>query len=420
MAGLKIYFRLLKEGVVFAVSALVVNKLRTTLSLLGVTIGIFLIISVFTLVDSLERSVQSSFESLGDDSMFIQKMPMSPEPGDEEYAWWKYMKRPTVTIEETEQLKRRMQTAGSVTFFSGAQKNLEYGNNTAENVSVIAVSEGFENFVVVDIAAGRSFTLAELESNRRLCILGSDVANQLFPGGSVVGRSVKIDGYKSTVIGVLQKEGSSIVGNSSDERVYIPVNFGRMIINFRNSDTQMALKPRENVSFNAMENEAVSQLRNLRMLRPNEERNFAVIKSSMLNQLVEGVFDSLSVAGLIIGGFSILVGGFSIANIMFVSVRERTNIIGIQKALGAKKSFILFQFLFESVALCLIGGSIGLIMIFIGSTVTTAITGFDLQMTLNNVAMGIGISVSIGLISGVIPASIAARMEPVEAIRSNA
>ncbi|MCA1764022.1 MAG: ABC transporter permease [Cryomorphaceae bacterium] len=420
MSGIKIYFRLLKEGVVFAVSALVVNKLRTILSLLGVTIGIFLIISVFTLVDSLERSVQSSFESLGDDSMFIQKMPMSPEPGDEEYAWWKYMKRPNVTLEETEKLKRRMQTAGAVTFFSGAQKRLEYASNTADNVSVIAVSEGFENFVVVDIAAGRSFSQAELESNRRLCILGSDVAAQLFASGNAVGRSIKIDGYKTTVIGVLQKEGSSIVGNSSDERVYVPVNFGRMLVNFRQSDTQMALKPKENVNFDAMENEAISQMRNLRMLRPGEERNFAVIKSSLLNQLVEGVFDSLSVAGLIIGGFSILVGGFSIANIMFVSVRERTNIIGIQKALGAKKSFILFQFLFESVALCTIGGAIGLLLIFIGSTATTAITGFDLQMTLNNVVMGIGISVSIGLISGVIPASIAARMEPVEAIRSTA
>jgi len=191
-------------------------------------------------------------------------------------------------------------------------------------------------------------------------------------------------------------------------------------MNLRESDTQIAVKPKELVSFESLENEALMAMRGIRMLRPGEEKNFAMNKSSMLNQGIEQIFGFLNIAGLIIGGFSILVGGFSIANIMFVSVRERTNIIGIQKALGAKKSFILYQFLFESVSLCLIGGIIGLIMIFIGSTATTMITGFDLTMTWVNVLVGLGFSVGIGLVSGIIPASIAASMEPVEAIRSTA
>ncbi len=420
MANFKIYVRLFKEGSSFALQSLRVNRLRTLLSLLGVTIGIFLIISVFTLVDSLERSIRTSFETLGDDSIFIEKMPWGPEPGDEEYAWWKYMQRPQVTYSEMKKLKSRLNSAKSVTFFSATQKNLKSGSNSAENVVVVAASEGYDNFISVDIDRGRNFTLSELESNRRICILGHDVAAMLFGNSDPIGKTIKISGYKATVVGTLDKEGASVIGNNRDEWTIVPVEFGRMLMNLRESDTQIAIKPKELVSFDALENEAIMAMRSIRMLRPGEEKNFAMNKSSMLNQGIEQIFGFLNIAGLIIGGFSILVGGFSIANIMFVSVRERTNIIGIQKALGAKKSFILYQFLFESVSLCLFGGIIGLILIFIGSTATSMITGFDLTMTLYNVLVGIGFSVGIGLVSGIIPASIAASMEPVEAIRSTA
>jgi len=420
MANFKIYIRLFKEGSSFALQALRVNRLRTLLSLLGVTIGIFLIISVFTLVDSLERSIRTSFETLGDDSIFIEKMPWGPESGDEEYAWWKYMQRPQVTYSEMKKLKSRLNSAKHVTFFSATQKSLKSGRNSAENVVVVAASEGYDSFISVDIDRGRNFTLSELESNRRICILGHDVAEMLFGTEDAIGKTLKIGGYKATVVGTLEKEGASVIGNNRDEWTIIPVEFGRMLMNLKESDTQIAIKPKDLISFEAMENEALMAMRGIRMLRPEEEKNFAMNKSSMLNQGIEQIFGFLNVAGFIIGGFSILVGGFSIANIMFVSVRERTNIIGIQKALGAKKSFILYQFLFESVTLCLIGGIVGLIMIFVGSTVTSMITGFDLSMTWMNVLVGIGFSVGIGLVSGIIPASIAASMEPVEAIRSTA
>ena len=420
MANFKIYVRLFKEGSSFALQALRVNRLRTLLALLGVTIGIFLIISVFTLVDSLERSIRTSFETLGDDSIFIEKMPWGPESGDEEYAWWKYMQRPQVTYPEMKKLKSRISSAKSVTFFSATQKNLESGSNSAENVVVVAASDGYEDFISVNIDRGRNFTLSELESNRRICILGHDVAQMLFGNADPIGKTLKIDGFKATVVGTLEKEGASVIGNNRDEWTIVPVSFGRNLMNLRESDTQIAIKPKELVSFDAMENEALMAMRSIRMLRPEEEKNFAMNKSSMLNQGIEQIFSFLNVAGLIIGGFSILVGGFSIANIMFVSVRERTNIIGIQKALGAKKSFILYQFLFESVSLCVFGGIIGLLMIFIGSTITSMLTGFDLTMTWFNVLIGMSFSVGIGLVSGIIPASIAASMEPVEAIRSTA
>lgn len=419
MAKLKVYLRLVKEGSSFAASSLVVNRLRTTLSLLGITIGIFAIISVFTLVDSMERSVRSSFESLGDDAMFIEKMPWGPEAGDGEYAWWKYMKRPQVTYEEAKILKQRMNTAGVVSFFAGAPRTVEYRNSAAERINVIAAAEGFENFVKVDIGDGRNFTSAELNSGRRVCLLGYDVAQTLFGLESPVGKDIKVGGFRSTVVGVLEKEGESLLGGGVDERVIIPVTFGQTIMNLNESNTQITLRPKEFVSLKAMEDEAMMHMRSIRKLRPSEEKNFALNKSSMLSSGLDQVFGILTLVGLIIGGFSILVGGFSIANIMFVSVKERTSIIGIQMALGAKRSFILFQFLFEAVLLCLIGGGIGLLIIFLGSLAASTATGFDLSLTLKNVLIGVGFSVVIGLVSGLIPALRASRMVPVDAIRSN-
>jgi putative ABC transport system permease protein len=418
MSKFRIYLRLMREGSAFALNTLRVNRLRTFLSLLGITIGIFAIISVFTLVDSMERSVRTSFAQLGEDSIFIERMPWGPEENDEEYAWWKYMQRPNVTREEWVKLKERMNSSRAVTFFAATQRTAEYGRSSAENVSVVTVTSGFPEFISVSIDIGRLFTEREIEGNGRQCVLGYDVAEQLFGTEEAVGKQIKVGGYKATVIGVLQKEGESLFGSGTDGWILVPVSLGRNIMNINESNTQMALKPKDMVSLEALENEVITNMRAIRRLRPGEDKNFAVNKSSMLNKGLDQIFSILNVAALIIGGFSIIVGGFSIANIMFVSVRERTNIIGIQKALGAKRGFILFQFLFESVLLCTIGGALGLILILILSLIASALTDFSVVLTLENILIGLGFSVSIGLVSGIIPASIAARMEPVEAIRS--
>jgi putative ABC transport system permease protein len=418
MSKFRIYLRLIHEGSMFALNTLRVNKMRTFLSLLGITIGIFAIISVFTLVDSMERSVRSSFAQLGEDTMMIQKMPWGPEENDKEYAWWKYIQRPNPTYDEWNKLRERVTTAKSVAFFASVSRTAEFGSSSAENVAVVAVTNGFDDFLTVAIGQGRLFTERELEGNSRFCVIGFEVARQLFGLQDPVGKQIKVGGYKSTVIGVLEKEGQSLFGNGADEWILVPIQFARNIMNINESNTQISTKPREFVSVKALEDELVMQMRSIRRLRPGEEKNFALNKSSMLSKGLDQVFAILNIAALIIGGFSIIVGGFSIANIMFVSVRERTNIIGIQKALGAKRGFILFQFLFESVLLCTIGGAIGLILILLLSMLATALTDFEVVLTLQNVLIGLGFSVSIGLISGIVPASIAARMEPVDAIRS--
>ncbi|MCA1752698.1 MAG: ABC transporter permease, partial [Flavobacteriales bacterium] len=263
-----------------------------------------------------------------------------------------------------------------------------------------------------------SFNLLELEGRRPVCLLGYDVAARLFRTEDPIGKEIKIGGFKTVVIGTLKQEGQGLLGNGADEWAIMPVGFARNIINVDEGRTRIGLRPKEGVSFTAMEDEVIMLMRNVRGLRINQDNNFAVNKSSMLSAGLDELFGFLSIAGLIIGGFSILVGGFSIANIMFVSVRERTSIIGIQKALGAKRSFILFQFLFESVVLCLIGGVIGLLIIYLLTLAASGMSDFELILTWENIAMGIGFSAGIGVISGIVPAMQASKMAPVDAMRS--
>jgi putative ABC transport system permease protein len=180
----------------------------------------------------------------------------------------------------------------------------------------------------------------------------------------------------------------------------------------------IAAKGRDtDVGLVALENEMAGLLRAKRGLKPTQEDNFALNKTEFIQNAIGSIFDVISVAGWVIGGFSILVGGFGIANIMFVSVRERTNIIGIQKSLGARNYFILFQFLFEAVCLSLIGGGSGILLVYILSFVPLGT--LDLILSFNNIILGLGVSSAIGVVAGIVPATLAARMDPVEAIRTN-
>lgn len=420
MNRLRIFLKLSGESIAFALHALRANMLRTVLSLLGISIGIFAIISVFTVVDAMEKNVRTSVESLGDKTIYVQKWPWA-FGGD--YPWWKYWQRPLPSVKEMHQLAARSQSIEVFTFeayLSG--KTIKYLNNSAENVTVALVSHDFDKVKSFELSAGRYLTEIESNSGRAVGIIGSNVANGLFGNASTaLGKVIEVMGRKVEVIGVFKEEGKSLLETEMDNTVVLPLNFGRNFVNIRSDriDPFIKAKVKEGVPIQFANDELKSIMRSIRRLRPIEEDNFALNQSSLLSNNITNIFSSLNMAGAIIGGFSILVGGFGIANIMFVSVKERTSQIGIQKSLGAKNYFILMQFLFEAIVLCLIGGLIGLSIIYFLAMFVSHAFDYPLSLTGHNIMLGLFISALIGLVSGFIPAYSASQLDPVEAIRAN-
>ncbi len=411
-----IFFRIFRESLYFAVHALTVNKLRTILSLLGVTIGIFTIITVFTIVDSLERNIRDSVSELGSNVVYVQKMPWGAEGG--EYKWWKYFQRPEPDYRELLLLQKRVSSADAMAFAFGLNTTLKYYGNSVENATVIPVSHEYYDIWSYDLAEGRYFSEMESKSGPPIAVLGADIAEGLFGVQGAIGKEIKMLGRKVRVIGVFEKQGQSLVGQDVDASVLIPVNFARTLMNLNDRNgafIMAAAKP--GVDMVELKDELRGAMRSIRKLKPKADDNFALNEISVISNGLDIMFSIIGAAGAIIGGFSILVGGFGIANIMFVSVRERTNQIGIQKSLGAKNYFILLQFLLESVVLCLVGGCIGLLAVYTGILIAGSNIDFNLSLSLANVFQGIGISVLIGVISGFIPAWIASRLNPVDAIR---
>lgn len=411
---MKIFFRLLRESLIFALHELKVNKVRTVLSLSGITIGIFSVISVLTIFDSLEIQLRTSINSLGTDVLYIQKWPWSM---DNNYPWWKYINRPNTTLSEMNQIVERTPAAGPAAYLLGTSSNIKYKNKTVEDAGILACSHDYDKLRTMEFARGRYFSAVESQTGRPVIILGGTLAYNLFKDEDAIGKTVKALGRKFEVIGILKKEGNAI-GDSFDDEGMIPVNFARNVLDFDRDGTIMVM-PRAGVTRAELKDELTGVMRSIRRLRPGAEDNFAINEISIISQMFDGFFNALAIIGWVIGGFSLLVGGFGIANIMFVSVRERTSIIGIQKALGAKNYFVLTQFLTESVVLALLGGIAGLFIIWLLTLLVTYGFDFKLILTLKNIILGLSVSAFIGLISGLIPAWSASKLDPVEAMRSN-
>jgi putative ABC transport system permease protein len=413
-----VYLKLLNESVRMAVNALVVNKLRTILSLLGITIGILAIISVFTLVDSMERNIRQNVQSLGDNTVYVQKWPWATGT---DYQWWKYWQRPQPSLAEFKEVQRRSKAAEAVVFQVSGSKTVEFGSNSVENVSVVAVTHDYDRIKSFNIAVGRYFTLLESSSGKNVCILGMAVAQGLFGKENPVGKTVKAYGRRLEVVGVFDVEGESIFGNSLDNQLLMPVYFAKQVMKLdgQGSGPMIMVRGRQGVATDQLMDELRGIMRSLRRLKPLADDNFALNEVSILSKSLDSLFTMINVAGTIIGGFSILVGGFGIANIMFVSVKERTHLIGIEKSLGAKNWFILLEFLSEAVFLSVIGGLAGLVVVWLLTVLASEVFDVQLYLTAANMFKGIAISVVIGLVAGIIPAYMASRLSPVEAIRSN-
>lgn len=412
-----IIFRLIGESFRFAFDALRQNKLRTMLSLLAITIGIFVIIFVFSGVDTFRGKLQASVDKLGSNTIYVQKWPWIF--GD--FPWWKYVNRPQPSLRDFAALRERMSNAEGITFeMSTGNRTIKYRSGSVDGVTISAASQDFNKTWNFELQEGRYFTENESKSGAPICMIGADIADGLFGSDSPIGKQVQILGRRATVVGIFKKEGEDMLGTSLDKSVNIPINFAKSILDIQNEryGPQITVRGSEKVSLEEVESELKGLMRSIHRLRPNQEDDFSLNKTTILSNQLGKMFDVVNIAGWVIGGFSILVGGFSIANIMFVSVKERTNIIGIQKSLGAKRYFILLQFIFEAISLCILGGLLGLILVYFLALAIGAITDFHIILGLNNIALGIGISVIIGTISGFWPAYSASRLDPVEAIRS--
>lgn len=413
-----IYLRLLKESFNFAISALTNNKLRTFLSLLGVTIGIFSIIAVLAAVDSLEREIKGSLSSLDNSTIILMRFSFGPT----DIPSWKRESFPDMSYDEFQYLDRNLPNVEAISFAMNVpRENIRYEEKIITRVEVGAVTYGYYDIEALQLEKGRFFNESESVSGSSVIILGNTIASKLFGDNDPLGKQIRIYGRKFSVIGVLEKEGSNLMGNTKDEAVILPVNVVRRIYGDNNRSTfpQIVIKPEEGIDQPEFIATLKQRLRSYRGLKPGEVDNFFVNQLQGFADLIDNITSQMNFIGLIISGFSLLVGGFGIANIMFVSVKERTNLIGIQKSLGAKNKFILFQFLFEAVILSVIGGLIGLFLVWIVSLAASQFTGeFTFVLSPWNMFIGTAVSAVIGLMSGIIPAISASKLDPVEAIRS--
>ncbi len=411
-----IFLRLIKEGIIFAFNSISVNKLRTFLTLFGITIGIVSIISVFTVLDWMEKSIRDSISTLGDNVIYVQKFPWSFDPN---LNWWDIVKWPPVSIEDYEAVSNKSKFAQSTCFTVYRPVVIKFENNSINNANILASTIEYKDIRNFEIEKGRYFSIFEAQAGKNVAILGAEIASRLFENREPIGKEIIIAGFKTTVIGVIRKEGKGGISDSGmDEITLVPLNFAKSFINLRrrSAETQIMIKAKPQVPLDELSDEITMILRVSRRLRPGEISNFSVNKASLLTQGFNTVFAGINAGGWLIGGFAILVGGFGIANIMFVSVKERTNIIGIQKALGAKRFFILLQFLSESVMLSLMGGILGLFFVFLGTLVVNYLYEMNMFLTLGNILLGIFISGVIGIVAGYAPAYTAAKMNPVDAI----
>lgn len=412
-----VYLRLIKESFTFAMNALRNNKLRTLLSLLGVTIGIFSIIAVLTAVDSLDRKIKKELSVLDKNTIYLAKFSFGPS----EIPRWKRDQFPDVTYEEYEYLKTALPDAKELAFqlFVG-RESIKYNEKSVSSVNVVPVSYEFIDIQGLEFNSGRFYNEAEAYSGAAVVVIGDEIANTLFEGTDPIGKEVRIYGQRFNVIGVLNKQGEGMFGDSNDTSIFIPVNYLRRRFG-DNNDTMtpvIVIKPQKEIDMEAFKADLTQKLRSYRGMKTGDIDNFFINVLSGFTDLLDSFIGGLRLGGIIISIFSFFVGGFGIANIMFVSVKERTNLIGIQKSLGAKNKFILFQFLFESVILCVIGGIIGLFIVWLLAMLLTKILDFEFFLSFTNIAIGTGLSIIVGIISGILPAISASRLDPVEAIRS--
>lgn len=407
--------RLAGESLSFTLGQLKANKFRTFLSLLGVSIGIFSIVAVFMAIDSLKATVSEGLKQLDMNTINVSKWPMGAEDGslNGEYRWWDYLKRPNITYSNYKFLEKNCTTARAVCCLVNLQGTFKYSGNSYSS-GLAAVSYNWDKLADVKIDRGRYFTQSECNAASPVMILGPVMARHLFGDLDPINRKVKFKGHEFNVIGIFKESGDNMVNMVNlDGGAMITIDYGLNFIDRNNTDIEVLIQPEEGTDKEMLIGQLKTLMRGLRRLGPEEKDNFSINKFSFISDSIDKAFASLNLAGWILAGFSLLIGGFGIINIMYVSVKERTKMIGIQKALGAHKMFILAQFLFEAVLLALNGGILGIIF---AVAIALAIPTDKIVISASTIFSGLAIAVIIGIISGMLPAMKAASLNPVDAI----
>jgi len=414
-----IFIKVIYESFIQAFQQLAANKLRSFLSLTGISIGIICIISVLSAVDSLKDNISTSFEKLGNDVLYIDKMPWNEDPSQN---WWKYQQRPEPTFEDLEAIKKKSKLSALASFAVYMPgRTVKFENSSVEGAYMAGISDDYGSIFNFEFAEGRYFTPFESAVGANRAIIGSVVAEKLFGTIDPIGKEIKIKGMDFQVVGVLQKEGNTLINIFQfDEAILVSYQTAKKLINVKSRYTWGATlnaKVKPGYSLDDLRGEITGILRSARKIRPKEQENFAINQLSMFTNMLAPIFSTMNVVGWFIGGFSIIVGMFSVANIMFVSVKERTSIIGIKKALGARQSIILLEFLIESIVLCLIGAFIGLVIVIAILKLATSAFHYSIYLSTGNIVFALILALVIGVLSGLVPAWQAARLDPVEAMR---
>jgi len=413
--------QLITTSILQALQELRVNKLRTFLSLLGITIGIFCIIAVLTVIDSMKRNIQTEMSTLGSDVLYINRWPWMDEGG--EYKWWEFWRRPSMTPRELKAVERNVADVQMVTLCLPVQnQTVKHLDEEATGIAAYAVMEHFDKLQNIEIAEGRYLSASEIGGGGASAVIGKEVYDNLFPGQTnAIGQYISMQGRRFLIVGVMKKTGQNMAGFDFDNSVIYPYYAAASLIdlNSLNYDPFLMVKAAAGKNIEELRYEVEGVLRKERKVRPGQGNDFAVNQLSQVTQRLDIVFGTINVVGLIIAGFSLIVGGFGIANIMFVTVKERTKIIGLKKAIGARQGSILLEFLIEAVTLCLTGGLIGIITVLLLSLLLTYVADFPVTLSIENFIIGVSISAVVGVLAGFIPARAASRLNPVVAIRSH-